>query len=165
MNCSISCLPGSFLNDFSPADSSVRLSSLHLILLFALSLSLCSSSPFSFVLSSLSSISPSLPRSLVALAVSSASQDRHRELLFYMLLNTQVARSQVCLRVCVFSFLFLPCSFHPSVMSAVLQTPPCSQCSELCCTDNPPVGVFACARVCVRRRDCVCAFAWRCMCV
>lgn len=29
-------------------------------------------------------------------------------------------------------------------MSAVLQTPSHSECSELCCTDNPPVSVFVC---------------------
>lgn len=52
-------------------------------------------------------------------------------------------------------------------MSAVLQTPPHSQCSELCCTDNPPVGAFVCA--CAHSRDFVhsegCAFVCRCVCV
>lgn len=110
-------------------------------------------SPLFFLLFS---ISPSLALSCIALAVSSASQDRHREMLFYMLLNTQVACTEVCLHlcvcVCVFSCLFLLCSFHPSAMSALLQTPPHSQCSELCCTDNPPVGAF----VCVFREVCLC---------
>lgn len=62
--------------------------------------------------------------------------------------------------MCIFYFIFfcfsLLCSFYPLVMSAVLQTPPHSQCSELCCMIIPPVGAFVCMRthagmcVCIR---------------
>lgn len=51
---------------------------------------------------STSPISTSLSLPLIALTVSSASQDEHVELLFYMLLNTQVAHTEVC--VCFVSF-------------------------------------------------------------
>lgn len=102
MNCSISCLPSSFLNDFSPADSSVRLSSLHLILLFALSLSLCSSSPFSFVLLSLLCFPFSPSFSCCSGCQLSLTGQTSRDAVLYAAQHTGSSQSSVSTCVCVF---------------------------------------------------------------
>ena len=109
----------------------------------------------------LSSTSPSLSLSLsVSLCLSlslpgrccgcqlSLAGQTSRDAVLYAARHTGSSRSSVraCMCVCVLSFIFFfpssVLSLHPSVMSAVLQTPPHSRRSELCCTDNPPVGAF-----------------------
>lgn len=64
-------------------------------------------------------------------------------MLLYMLLNAlNFAYARVCIlqpsSLSLSLSLLLVNSLHPSVMSAVLQTPPHSQRSKFCNTDKPP---------------------------